>query len=132
MKVPSEETKHHILLLHLSPYALCYHFLFLSLTSLSLWRLETPAKMGEETVAAVPVDRAVEQAIVAIKKGAYLLKCRRRGKPKCCPFRLSTDEKYLIWYSGKEEKKLRLTSVTNIVSGQRTVCIIKLLSPNKL
>lgn len=131
MKVPSEETKHHILLLHLSPYALCYHFLFLSLTSLSLWRLETPAKMGEETVAAVPVDRAVEQAIVAIKKGAYLLKCRRRGKPKCSPFRLSTDEKYLIWYSGKEEKKLRLSSVTNIVSGQRTENFERQIQPQK-
>jgi len=29
------------------------------------------------------------QAIVSIKKGAYLLKCGRRGKPKLCPFRLS-------------------------------------------
>jgi len=29
------------------------------------------------------------QAIVSIKKGAYLLKCGNRGKPKLCPFRLS-------------------------------------------
>ena len=30
------------------------------------------------------------QAITALKKGAYLLKYGRRGKPKFCPFRLST------------------------------------------
>ena len=30
------------------------------------------------------------QAIVTLKKGAYLLRCGRRGKPKFCPFRLST------------------------------------------
>lgn len=29
------------------------------------------------------------QAIIALKKGAYLLKYGRRGKPKFCPFRLS-------------------------------------------
>lgn len=29
------------------------------------------------------------QAITALKKGAYLLKYGRRGKPKFCPFRLS-------------------------------------------
>lgn len=29
------------------------------------------------------------QAIISIKKGAYLLKCQRSGKPKFCPFRLS-------------------------------------------
>ncbi|KAK9115713.1 hypothetical protein Sjap_014660 [Stephania japonica] len=34
-------------------------------------------------------DRRVEQAIVALKKGAQLLKYRQRGKPKFCPFRLS-------------------------------------------
>lgn len=29
------------------------------------------------------------QAIVALKKGAHLLKCGKRGKPRFCPFRLS-------------------------------------------
>ena len=29
------------------------------------------------------------KAITALKKGAYLLKYGRRGKPKFCPFRLS-------------------------------------------
>ncbi|KAI3451356.1 hypothetical protein Pfo_008021 [Paulownia fortunei] len=77
--------------------------------------------MGEESLLLVPVyDRAVEQAIVALKKGAHLLKYGRRGKPKVCPFRLSMDEKFLIWYSGQEEKQLRLSSVTNIIHGQST------------
>lgn len=31
----------------------------------------------------------LSQAIIALKKGAYLLKYGRRGKPKFCPFRLS-------------------------------------------
>jgi hypothetical protein len=35
------------------------------------------------------VERDVEQAITALKKGAQLLKYGRRGKPKFCPFRLS-------------------------------------------
>jgi len=30
------------------------------------------------------------QAIVALKKGAHLLKCGKRGKPKFCAFRLSS------------------------------------------
>lgn len=60
-------------------------------------------------------------AILAIKKGAHLLKCGRRGKPRFCPFRLSIDEKFLIWYPGQKEKQLRLSSVTKIIMGQRTV-----------
>ncbi|EFJ18977.1 hypothetical protein SELMODRAFT_112120 [Selaginella moellendorffii] len=66
------------------------------------------------------VERDIEQAITALKKGAQLLKYGRRGKPKFCPFRLSNDETHLIWYSGKEEKSLRLSSITRIVPGQRT------------
>ncbi|XWS30621.1 hypothetical protein CRYUN_Cryun23aG0001500 [Craigia yunnanensis] len=79
--------------------------------------------MGEADSSALllPFDRHVEQAILAMKKGAHLLKCGRRGKPRVCPFRLSTDEKYLIWYSGQEERQLRLSSVMKIVTGQKTV-----------
>ncbi|GAV61757.1 RCC1 domain-containing protein/FYVE domain-containing protein/BRX domain-containing protein/BRX_N domain-containing protein [Cephalotus follicularis] len=88
--------------------------------------------MGEEeSLPAVPFDRSIEQAILVIKKGAHLLKCRRRGKPKVCPFRLSTDEKFLIWYSGQEEKQLRLSSVTNIVTGQRSFNFQRQLQPDK-
>ncbi|XP_052489984.1 uncharacterized protein LOC105802228 [Gossypium raimondii] len=32
---------------------------------------------------------SLQLAITALKKGAYLLKYGRRGKPKFCPFRLS-------------------------------------------
>ncbi|XP_043696423.1 PH, RCC1 and FYVE domains-containing protein 1-like [Telopea speciosissima] len=84
--------------------------------------------MGEESVTA---DRAVEQAIVALKKGAHLLKFGERGKPKFCPFRLSPDEKLLIWYSGKEARELKLNSVTNIIHGQKTVNFQRHPQPEK-
>ncbi|MED6159053.1 hypothetical protein PIB30_038748 [Stylosanthes scabra] len=77
--------------------------------------------MEEDSLAALPFDRAVEQAIVSIKKGAYLLKCGRRGKPKLCHFRLSPDERNLIWYSGQQEKHLRLSSVLKIIQGQGNI-----------
>ncbi|KAG9442490.1 hypothetical protein H6P81_018344 [Aristolochia fimbriata] len=76
-------------------------------------------------------DRRTEQAIVALKKGAHLLKYGRRGKPKFCPFRLSPDEKILIWFSGKEEKHLKLSSVSKIVPGQRTVNFQRQPQPEK-
>ncbi|KAJ7960034.1 Regulator of chromosome condensation (RCC1) family with FYVE zinc finger domain-containing protein [Quillaja saponaria] len=77
--------------------------------------------MGEEFLAEYPFDRAVEKAIISIKKGSYLLKCGHRGKPKFCPFRLSTDEIFLIWYSGEQEKHLRLSSVTKVIQGHRNL-----------
>ena len=87
------------------------------------------------------------QAITALKKGAQLLKYGRRGKPKFCPFRLSNvrfplthvvncnfsrnfsnvftlifqDESVLVWYSGKDEKQLKISQVSKIIPGQRTV-----------
>ncbi|KAF7816297.1 PH, RCC1 and FYVE domains-containing protein 1 isoform X1 [Senna tora] len=61
----------------------------------------------EQSFAPLPFDRAVEQAIVSIKKGAYLLKSGRRGKPELCPFRLSPQEKHL-----------QLSAVTKIVQQQ--------------
>ncbi|XP_043716145.1 PH, RCC1 and FYVE domains-containing protein 1-like [Telopea speciosissima] len=85
-------------------------------------------RMGEESVT---TDRAVEQAIVSLKKGAHLLKFGRKGKPKFCPFRLSTDEKLLIWYSGKEARELRLSAVTNITRGQETVNFQRHPQPEK-
>ncbi|KAL9674843.1 hypothetical protein QQ045_003042 [Rhodiola kirilowii] len=65
-------------------------------------------------------ERDIEQAITSLKKGAYLLKYGKRGKPKFCPFRLSNDESVLTWFSGKEEKYLKLSNVSRIISGQRT------------
>lgn len=78
-----------------------------------------------------PIERDIEQAITALKKGAYLLKYGRRGKPKFCPFRLSNDESVLIWYSGKEEKHLKLSHVSRIVPGQRTAIFQRYPRPEK-
>ncbi|KAK8999343.1 hypothetical protein V6N11_070516 [Hibiscus sabdariffa] len=36
-------------------------------------------------------QRDIDQALIALKKGAQLLKYGRKGKPKFCPFRLSNS-----------------------------------------
>ncbi|CAD5162820.1 unnamed protein product [Musa acuminata subsp. malaccensis] len=77
------------------------------------------------------VERDIEQAITALKKGAYLLKYGRRGKPKFCPFRLSNDESVLIWFSGKEEKHVKLSHVARIMPGQRTAIFQRYRQPEK-
>ncbi|KAJ6811289.1 uncharacterized protein M6B38_155615 [Iris pallida] len=89
------------------------------------------AAAEEENGRAGPVERDIEQAITALKKGAYLLKYGRRGKPKFCPFRLSNDESVLIWFSGKEEKHLRLSHVARIMPGQRTAIFQRYPRPEK-
>ncbi|CAI0402042.1 unnamed protein product, partial [Linum tenue] len=71
------------------------------------------------------------QAITTLKKGSYLLKYGRRGKPKFCPFQLSSDESTLIWYSGKDEKQLKLCQVTKIIPGQRTAIFHRYPRPEK-
>lgn len=76
-------------------------------------------------------DRDIEQAIIALKKGAQLLKYGRKGKPKFCPFRLSSDESSLIWISGSGEKSLKLASIARIVPGQRTAVFRRYLRPEK-
>lgn len=35
--------------------------------------------------------------------------------------RIFQDESILVWYSGKEEKHLKLSQVSKIIPGQRTV-----------
>ncbi|XAR62370.1 hypothetical protein NMG60_11017102 [Bertholletia excelsa] len=77
------------------------------------------------------VERDIEQAITALKKGACLLKYGRRGKPKFCHFRLANDESVLIWISGKEEKHLKLSHVSKIISGQRTPIFQRYPRPEK-
>ncbi|XP_010503375.1 PREDICTED: uncharacterized protein LOC104780573 isoform X2 [Camelina sativa] len=79
----------------------------------------------------IPTERENEQAIAILKKGAYLLKYGRRGKPKFYPFRLSSDEIYLLWYYGKKEKRLNLSSVTRIIPGQRTAVFRRYPQPTK-
>ncbi|KAK2636239.1 hypothetical protein Ddye_031031 [Dipteronia dyeriana] len=76
-------------------------------------------------------DRDIEQAITSLKKGAYLLKYGRRGKPKFCPFQLSNDESMLIWYSGKDERQLKLSQISRIIPGQRTAIFQRYPRPEK-
>lgn len=75
--------------------------------------------------------RDIEQAVIALKKGAQLMKYGRKGKPKFCPFRLSNDELSLIWISSKGERILKLASVSRIVPGQRTTVFQRYLRPEK-
>ncbi|XP_068658422.1 PH, RCC1 and FYVE domains-containing protein 1-like isoform X1 [Aristolochia californica] len=88
-------------------------------------------KMSTDLTRTGPVERDIEQAITALKKGAYLLKYGRRGKPKFCPFRLANDESVLIWFSGKEEKHLKLSHVSRILPGQRTAIFQRYPRPEK-
>ncbi|XVE59884.1 hypothetical protein DITRI_Ditri05aG0083100 [Diplodiscus trichospermus] len=88
-------------------------------------------RMASDLSRTGPVERDIEQAITALKKGAYLLKYGRRGKPKFCPFRLSNDESVLIWFSGEEEKHLKLSHVSRIISGQRTPIFQRYPRPEK-
>ncbi|XVE55183.1 hypothetical protein DITRI_Ditri03aG0139100 [Diplodiscus trichospermus] len=76
-------------------------------------------------------QRDIEQALIALKKGAQLLKYGRKGKPKFCPFRLSNDETSLIWISSSGEKSLKLASVSKIIPGQRTAVFQRYLRPEK-
>ncbi|CAM0903198.1 unnamed protein product [Alopecurus aequalis] len=75
--------------------------------------------------------RGVEQAIVSLKKGANVLKCGKRGKTKFCPFRLSSDENTLVWYSKDREKRLSLNSVSSVILGQKTINFQRLRWPEK-
>ncbi|KAI3454653.1 hypothetical protein Pfo_011316 [Paulownia fortunei] len=83
------------------------------------------------TLRSSPGDRDTVQAINALKKGSYLLKYGRWGKPKFCPFQLSNDETALIWYAGKEQKQLRLSQVSRIIPGQRTAIFQRYPQPEK-
>ncbi|ESQ47509.1 hypothetical protein EUTSA_v10019964mg [Eutrema salsugineum] len=72
-------------------------------------------------------ERDIDQALIILKKGTQLVKYSRKGKPKFRAFRLSPDEKTLIWFSHGEEKGLKLSEVSRIVPGQRT----RFLRPEK-
>ncbi|KAG4402795.1 hypothetical protein AAZX31_02G264000 [Glycine max] len=93
--------------------------------------MEGFGRMASDLSRTGPVERDIEQAITALKKGACLLKYGRRGRPKICPFRLSNDESVLIWFSGKEEKHLKLSQVSRIISGQRTPIFQRYPRPEK-
>ncbi|XP_023537042.1 PH, RCC1 and FYVE domains-containing protein 1-like isoform X1 [Cucurbita pepo subsp. pepo] len=76
-------------------------------------------------------ERDIEQALIILKKGSQLIKYSRKGKPKLCPFRISTDETTLIWYSHGEERTLKLSSISRIIPGQRTAVFRRYLRPEK-
>lgn len=76
-------------------------------------------------------DRDIDQALIALKRGTQLIKYCRKGKPKCRAFRLSADETHLIWFSHGEEKSLKLSLVSKIIPGQRTVVFRRHLRPEK-
>ncbi|WCJ43393.1 Regulator of chromosome condensation (RCC1) family with FYVE zinc finger domain [Euphorbia peplus] len=76
-------------------------------------------------------QRDIHQALIALKKGSQLLKYGRKGKPKFCPFRVSSDETTLIWISTNGERSLKLTSVSKIIPGQRTAVFQRYLRPEK-
>ncbi|KAM0934716.1 putative chromatin regulator PHD family [Dioscorea sansibarensis] len=76
-------------------------------------------------------DRDIEQALFALKKGSQLIKYSRKGKPKLCPFRISSDETALIWFSHKKERTIYLSSVIRIIPGQRTAVFRRFLRPEK-
>ncbi|ESW17852.1 hypothetical protein PHAVU_007G273900 [Phaseolus vulgaris] len=73
-----------------------------------------------------------EQAFITLKKGTQLVKYSRKGKPKFCSFRLSSqDETKLIWISHGKEKNLKLAYVSHILPGQRTAVFRRYLRPEK-
>ncbi|XRB15383.1 hypothetical protein RI054_10g52230 [Pseudoscourfieldia marina] len=67
--------------------------------------------------------RLVSMSIVALRKGASLLKYGRRGKPHVCHFRLADGDLDLQWISHKnnhETRSVRLSTVVEVRSGQDT------------
>lgn len=84
-----------------------------------------------DLVSLTNAQRDIDQALLALKKGAQLIKYGRKGKPKFCPFRLSHDESTLIWISSGGERNLKLASVSRIIPGQRTAVFQRYLRPEK-
>jgi hypothetical protein len=66
------------------------------------------------------------QAITALKKGAYLLKYGRRGKPKFCPFRLSNVSFYYFYVS--KSTFVKSLSLFFLRDGNRLGCLTKFCS----
>ncbi|GLT72273.1 hypothetical protein SLA2020_442230 [Shorea laevis] len=75
--------------------------------------------------------RDIDQVLIALKKGAQLLKYGRKGKPKFYPFRLSNDVTSLIWTSSSGERSLKLASVLKIIPGRRTAVFHRYLRLEK-
>ncbi|KAK6924991.1 FYVE zinc finger [Dillenia turbinata] len=72
----------------------------------------------------------VMQAILILKKGAYLLKYGRRGKPKFCPFRLSEGSNLAKPYSGVDVLQLYL-AVQNLSPASTCLCVHRFLTQDE-
>ncbi|KAG6500855.1 hypothetical protein ZIOFF_040713 [Zingiber officinale] len=69
-----------------------------------------------------------------IEEGSILAKVRAQRKTKILPIPIIQylqDESMLIWFSGKEEKHLKLSHVARIMPGQRTAIFQRYPQPEK-
>eukprot|EP00879_Flechtneria_rotunda_P024147 GHRR01025593.1.p1 GENE.GHRR01025593.1~~GHRR01025593.1.p1 ORF type:complete len:281 (+),score=105.10 GHRR01025593.1:273-1115(+) len=65
--------------------------------------------------------RPAEELVTALRKGSYLRKYGRRGKPKNHYFRLSNDDRELLWDSSNGKvRSISLVSVVKVQQGQTT------------
>lgn len=82
-----------------------------------------PQGIGEHELGGVVVTgsqvRPAEELLTALRKGSTLIKYGRRGKPKTHHFRLSADDRELIWDSNKGKiRRIPLSSVIRVCQGQ--------------
>eukprot|EP01080_Neovahlkampfia_damariscottae_P011639 gene11639-4880_t len=83
--------------------------------------------MSEENI-----EVTSEEAILAMKEGAVLLKYTRQTKPHFRKFILSEDEKVILWGSPKKttaESSVALKDVRKILLGQQTVIFSRYKNP---
>ncbi|GJY28954.1 hypothetical protein Tco_0404721, partial [Tanacetum coccineum] len=71
----------------------------------------------------ITANKIKEKGDCSFEEGSVYLKVRSARKPKLCPFRLSTDEKTLMWFSGKDGKHLHLSSVRSIIRRHQTLSV---------
>ncbi|RID79961.1 hypothetical protein BRARA_A02660 [Brassica rapa] len=78
-------------------------------------------------------ERDIDQALIILKKGTQLVKYSRKGKPKFRAFRLSPDEKTLIWLGHgiqvdicrpKLVEFLALTNIDFVACGEYHTCVV--------
>eukprot|EP00883_Tetradesmus_obliquus_P007882 jgi/Sobl393_1/18538/SZX64696.1 len=77
--------------------------------------------VGAGAVMAGAHVRPAEELVTALRKGSYLRKYGRRGKPKTHYFRLSGDDRELLWDSSNGKvRSIALVSVLKVQQGQAT------------
>eukprot|EP00878_Enallax_costatus_P013317 GHUV01013923.1.p1 GENE.GHUV01013923.1~~GHUV01013923.1.p1 ORF type:complete len:399 (+),score=132.40 GHUV01013923.1:152-1348(+) len=71
-------------------------------------------------------NRPAEELVTALRKGNHLRKYGRRGKPKTHYFRLSHDDKELVWDSSNgKARSIPLGSVIKVQQGQTTEVFLR-------